>query len=91
MKQLPDTTSTIINELFDYIESKNLLINISITFYNFIFLNIKYLYLKTNIKCSFIDIIRNNNNDLFNGNKVSFYFSVLENLLCASDGIKKIH
>jgi len=53
MKQLPDTTSTIINELFDYIEN----------------------------------IIRNSSTDLFNGNKVSFYFSVLENLLCASDGI----
>jgi len=55
MKQLPDTSSTIINELFDNIEN----------------------------------IIKYNSSDVFNGNDVSFYFSILENLLCASDGINE--
>ncbi|ORX86881.1 hypothetical protein BCR32DRAFT_289679 [Anaeromyces robustus] len=53
MKQLPDTTSSIINELFDYIDN----------------------------------IIGYNTANTFNGNEVAFYFSVLENLIRASDGI----
>ncbi len=54
-----------------------------------IILTPKKTFLKKNK--NFIDITINNSTDLFNGNKVQFYFSVLENLICASDGIKNKH
>lgn len=85
MKQLPTITSTIINELFDKIDSKyfnhKILYHI-LYFYWYILNYFKYFILKT-------DIIRYNSPDTFNGNEISFYFSVLENLLCASDGKDK--